>query len=222
MTVRDNVLFGLTVRRVPKAEQETRLRGVLETVRLGDLADRFPSELSGGQQQRVALARELIADPAVLMLDEPLSNLDAQLRLDMRLELRRLHAQTGRSFVYVTHDQIEALSLSSALMVMRDGRAEQVGAPDNVYADPQSLFVAEFVGNGKLNTFDIGPQGGDITLPGLTPSRPCRLAIRPEDVALADAPGDWTVQAMVSARLPMGPTTVLALALPGGAVCTME
>ncbi|MCA1777414.1 MAG: ABC transporter ATP-binding protein [Loktanella sp.] len=221
MSVRDNVLFGLRTRKVAKADQTARLHDTLETVQLGDLGDRFPSELSGGQQQRVALARELITDPAVLMLDEPLSNLDAQLRQDMRLELRRLHARTGRSFVYVTHDQLEALSLSSLIMVMRAGKMEQIGAPDDIYADPQSLFVAEFLGHGKLNTFPNGP-GVPLPLPGTARDRDVYLAIRPEDLEIADRADDWTRPAQVTAKLPMGSVQVLALSFPGDRTATLE
>ena len=214
MSVRDNVLFGLKTRKVAKADQTARLADTLDTVQLGDLGDRFPSELSGGQQQRVALARELITDPAVLMLDEPLSNLDAQLRQDMRLELKRLHARTGRSFVYVTHDQLEALSLSSLIMVMRAGRMEQIGAPDDIYADPQSLFVAEFIGHGKLNIYHERPGAPALPLPGLAQDSGAVMAIRPEDLQIVTAPDDWTLPARVTAKLPMGSTQTLALSLP--------
>lgn len=222
MTVRDNVLFGLTTRKVPKAEHPARLAKALDIVRIGDLAERYPSELSGGQQQRVALARELIVDPGVLMLDEPLSNLDAQLRLDMRLELRRLHQETGRSFIYVTHDQIEALSLSTEIMVMRDGHAEQIGPPDTIYADPQTLFVAGFVGHGKLNQINLPRADGNAAFEQVDPGRPALLAIRPEDLVLTDQPGPMTLPAQVTARLPMGPNTVLAVSLSTGERLTLE
>ena len=222
MTVRDNVLFGLTTRRVPKADRPARLARALDIVRIGALAERYPSELSGGQQQRVALARELIVDPDVLMLDEPLSNLDAQLRQDMRLELRRLHAETARSFIYVTHDQIEALSLSTEIMVMRDGRAEQIGPPDTIYDDPQTLFVAGFVGHGKLNQITLPLPEGNPAFQSVDPGSPSILAIRPEDLRLAEQPGEMTLSAKVTARLPMGPNTVLALTLPTGDSLTLE
>jgi len=222
MSVRDNVLFGLKTRKVAKADQAARLADTLETVQLGDLGDRFPSELSGGQQQRVALARELITDPAVLMLDEPLSNLDAQLRQDMRLELKRLHTRTGRSFVYVTHDQLEALSLSSLIMVMRAGKMEQIGPPDDIYADPQSLFVAEFIGHGKLNAWHPSPGKTALPLPGLTQDSDFVMAIRPEDLQIVTKRDAWTLPARVTAKLPMGSTQTLALALQGAGQATLE
>jgi len=222
MSVRDNVLFGLKTRKVSKVDQTARLADTLETVQLEDLGDRFPSELSGGQQQRVALARELITDPAVLMLDEPLSNLDAQLRQDMRLELKRLHARTERSFVYVTHDQIEALSLSSLIMVMRAGKMEQIGAPDDIYADPRSLFVAEFIGHGKLNAWHPQFDKTALRLPGFAQGSSLVIAIRPEDLQIVTEADAWTLPAQVTAKLPMGSTQTLALSLRDAGQATLE
>jgi iron(III) transport system ATP-binding protein len=146
LTVKGNVEYGLRVRRVEKKERERRVREALEMVRLENLADRYPSQMSGGQQQRVALARALIIRPDVLLLDEPLSNLDAQLRLEMREEIRRLHDQTGTTALYVTHDQEEALSIADRIAVLRDGVLQQVGAPRELYRRPATRFVASFLG----------------------------------------------------------------------------
>lgn len=146
LTVAENVGYGLEVRRVPRAERAQRVAEALTIVQMQDFAERTPNQLSGGQQQRVALARALVIRPDVLLLDEPLSNLDARLRLEMREEIRRIHDQTRITTIYVTHDQKEALSLADRLAVLRDGRIEQVGDPRTVYRAPATRFVADFVG----------------------------------------------------------------------------
>lgn len=151
MTVAQNVSFGLDVRRIRGAAAASRVRATLEQLQIAHLADRYPGELSGGQQQRVALARELTVGAKILQLDEPLSNLDARLRMEMRVELKRLHAETGATFVYVTHDQMEALTLSTRMAVMRDGIVQQVGTPRQIYETPTNLFVAEFLSLNRLN-----------------------------------------------------------------------
>ncbi len=148
LTVEKNVAFGLELRKVPAGQIKTRVQQALSLVQLDPtrFGQRFPRELSGGQQQRLALARAVVLEPQVLLLDEPLSNLDAKLRADMRLELKRLHHQLGLTSVYVTHDQAEALSLSDRVVVMREGHIEQVGTPEEVYRRPATLFVADFLG----------------------------------------------------------------------------
>jgi iron(III) transport system ATP-binding protein len=146
MTVAQNVEYGLKIRKLGRDERRNRVRAALEMVRLESLADRYPSQMSGGQQQRVALARALVIRPDALLLDEPLSNLDARLRLEMREEIKRLHAETGTTAVYVTHDQEEALSIADRLAVMRDGRIEQIGTPRDIYRRPRTRFVAQFLG----------------------------------------------------------------------------
>jgi len=146
MTVYENVEYGLNVRKVPAPEKRQRVRRALEIVQMEAYADRSANQLSGGQQQRVALARALVIEPDVLLLDEPLSNLDAQLRLEMRLEIKRIHAESGITAIYVTHDQKEALSLADRLAVMREGRIVQVGTPREVYTSPANRFVAGFIG----------------------------------------------------------------------------
>jgi len=145
-TVYDNVAFGLKLRRRPQAEIAERVGRILDLVRLGDLAARYPGELSGGQQQRVALARALVVEPSILLLDEPLSNLDASLREEMRFEIRRLHEEMRITSVYVTHDQAEAMVTSDRIAVMNQGRIEQIGTPEEVYERPSTQFVASFIG----------------------------------------------------------------------------
>ena len=146
LTVKGNVEYGLRVRKVDNASREKRVKEALEMVRLGHLGDRYTSQLSGGQQQRVALARALVIRPDVLLLDEPLSNLDAQLRLEMRREIKRLHEETGTTALYVTHDQEEALSIADRIAILREGVLQQVGTPRELYRAPVSRFVAEFIG----------------------------------------------------------------------------
>lgn len=159
LSVRGNVEYGLRVRKVPREERDRRTLEALKMVRLDHLADRYPNQLSGGQQQRVALARALVIRPDVLLLDEPLSNLDAQLRLEMRREIKRLHGETGTTALYVTHDQNEALSIADRIAVLKDGILMQVGTPRELYRLPTSRFVAEFIGEtnfvpGTLKHFD--------------------------------------------------------------------
>lgn len=146
MTVAQNVAFGLKIRRVSSAEMQKRVREILEVVKLDALADRYPAELSGGQQQRVALARAIVVKPSVLLLDEPLSNLDANLREEMRFEIRRLHDEFDITMVYVTHDQAEAMVTSDRIAVMNKGRIEQIDRPFDLYSRPRTRFVASFIG----------------------------------------------------------------------------
>jgi ABC-type sugar transport system ATPase subunit len=147
MTARENLTYGLRVRKVPALEIARRLERIVEMTGLADLLERTPERLSGGQQQRVALGRALMREPAVLLFDEPLSNLDAKLRAEMRAELGRLHRETGSTALYVTHDPVEALSLADTLVIMRNGRVEQQGRPRDVYGSPANVFVAQFLGH---------------------------------------------------------------------------
>ena len=158
MTVFDNVAYGLRVRRRPRAEIDTRARAALDLVQMGAYADRRASQLSGGQQQRVALARACAFSPQVLLFDEPLSNLDAKLRGDMRLELRELQHRLGVTSVYVTHDLEEALAMSDRIVVMRDGIIEQAGTPTEIYERPRNAFVADFVGSSNLVSGTLRPD----------------------------------------------------------------
>jgi iron(III) transport system ATP-binding protein len=150
MTVRENVAYGLKMRKLQPAERKDRTEAALRAVKLSDLGERYPSELSGGQQQRVALARALAPKPEILLLDEPLSNLDAALRGDMRLEIRRLHDEFHNTSIYVTHDQVEAMSMADRIVVMNAGRVEQIGTPQDVYDRPASKFVARFLGGSNV------------------------------------------------------------------------
>src|SRR5512140_374921 len=152
MTVEENVGFGLKLRKVPGAEAKRRIDEMLEVVQLGRLRDRYPAELSGGQQQRVALARSIVVKPAILLLDEPLSNLDANLREEMRFEIRRLHDEFKMTMVYVTHDQSEAMVTSDRIAVMNKGRIEQIDAPFELYRNPKTKFVAGFIGRTNFLT----------------------------------------------------------------------
>ena len=166
MTVAENVAFGLEVRKVPRAETRRRVDEILEVVRMQHLRDRYPQELSGGQQQRVALARAIVVQPGVLLLDEPLSNLDANLREEMRYEIRRLHDEFRITTVYVTHDQAEAMVTSDRIAVMNQGRVEQVDAPRELYARPRTRFVAGFIG--RTNFLEAEARGDDVVFAGFT------------------------------------------------------
>ena len=181
MTIAENVAFGLRMRKVPKPETDARVRAALAAVKMEDKASRKPNQLSGGQQQRVALARALVVQPRCLLLDEPLSNLDAKLRLEMRLEIRRICKEAGLTAVYVTHDQKEALSIADRLAVMRNGRLEQVGAPLEVYRRPKNRFVASFIGETNFLPPDF--FGAQASFPGAA-----ALSVRPETVRFGAPP----------------------------------
>ena len=205
MTVAENVAFGLRLRKVPHAEMAQRIGKVLETVQMRHLADRYPAELSGGQQQRVALARAIVVEPAVLLLDEPLSNLDAQLREEMRAEIRRLHEALRITTVYVTHDQAEAMATSDRIAVMNKGRIEQVDTPFEIYTRPKTRFVAGFIG--RTNFIDGKRAGTRITFDGFAieaarfseigaNGHALTFSVRPQSlrlVATAEAVGDGVV-----------------------------
>jgi putative spermidine/putrescine transport system ATP-binding protein len=200
MSVRKNVGFGLAMRHVPRDELDRRVDAALELVRLGNQGDKLPGQLSGGQQQRVAIARAIVIEPPLVLMDEPLSNLDAKLRLEMRAEIRRIHNQLGGTTIYVTHDQDEALSLADRIVVLRDGRIRQVGRPDELYENPAHLDVAEFMGfrnriPGKVTAIADGMAtiaAGNATLRGratdaLNPGDAAMLMARPDDLAPAAA-----------------------------------
>ena len=195
MTVADNVAYGLTLRKLPRAEIARKVSGILATTKLTDLAMRYPGELSGGQQQRVALARALIVDPETLLLDEPLSNLDANLREEMRFEVRRLHDEYRYTTVYVTHDQSEAMTTADLIAVMNAGRVEQFGPPEDIYARPRSEFVARFIGSsnivkGKaLDSGHITVAGVPIscTGAGLAAGKDAAISIRQHEILIDPA-----------------------------------
>ncbi len=196
LSVYENVAFGLKLKGMRGSELDERVQSGLKSVGLSTFANRKPAELSGGQQQRVALARSMVMEPKVLLLDEPLSNLDARLRLDMRTELQRVQKQTGVTMIFVTHDQAEALALADRIVVMKGGAIEQIGTPEEIYNRPQSSFVADFVGfenifpleGGKLRT-----GNGLIDLSSHAPSA-AGLAWRPRMVTLGEGPFRGTVR----------------------------
>ena len=181
LSVIENIAFGLEVRDVPRREARERAKRAAALVGCDDVLDRRPGTLSGGERQRVALARALVREPDVFLLDEPLSNLDAELRAQMRVELKALHARVGGTMVHVTHDQVEALVLGDRVAVLRDGALEQVGTPDELWHEPANAFVARFVGAPGMNLL---PAGGPVRVDGLPADRTLRLGVRPEAVRL--------------------------------------
>ena len=185
LSVAENIVFGLRVRKVSKSDIETRLKRALNLLGLDRYANRRPSQLSGGQQQRVALARALVADARLCLMDEPLSNLDAQLRQEMRHELRTLQQELGLSVVYVTHDQTEAMSMADQVVLLREGRVEQVATPFDIYRVPRTQFAAQFIGSSRMNMLRI--ERGCIAGTELRVNAPAGaifLGLRPEDIRL--------------------------------------
>jgi len=212
MTVAENVAFGLVVRKAPAEEVKRRVGEMLDVVKLGHLAQRYPAELSGGQQQRVALARAMVVRPEVLLLDEPLSNLDANLREEMAGEIRRLHDEFRFTTVYVTHDQAEAMTISDRIAVLNLGRLEQIDTPWNLYNRPRTPFVAGFIGQTNLVQGEL--RAGRFQLPGLSGAVPvagndqaqAQVSIRPQSLSLGAAGGSLLAlgQVAVVARTYLG------------------
>ncbi|TCR75714.1 ABC transporter ATP-binding protein [Rhizobium sp. BK376] len=197
LTVYENVAFGLRLKGMRGQELDARVGSGLKSVGLANFAGRKPGELSGGQQQRVALARSMVMEPKVLLLDEPLSNLDARLRLEMRTELQRVQKETGVTMIFVTHDQGEALALADRIVVMLNGRIEQIGTPEDIYNRPISAFVADFVGFENVFALDgskLKTAKGAITLSEPAPSDAAGLAWRPRAVTLGSGPFRGTVR----------------------------
>jgi sn-glycerol 3-phosphate transport system ATP-binding protein len=193
LSVRENIVFGLRVRHVPAAERERRLARVAALLGIGPLLERKPGQLSGGQQQRVALGRAIVAETPVCLMDEPLSNLDAQLRHDMRREIRTLQQTLGITMVYVTHDQVEAMSMADRVVLLRGGRIEQDAAPDTLYARPATVFAARFIGTPPMNVLRLADGAGGATIRGTDAPRlfACAgehrlLGLRPEDIRISD------------------------------------
>jgi putative spermidine/putrescine transport system ATP-binding protein len=197
MTVRENIAFGLRMRRVPRAQIAGRVDEAIALVQLEGHADKYPGQLSGGQQQRVAFARAIVIEPPLVLMDEPLSNLDAKLRLEMRTEIARLHRELGLTTIYVTHDQEEAFSLADRLVVLRDGVTQQIGTPDEIYFRPANLYVADFVGFRNALAMTLERRDGDagvaradgmrargtVVGPGAA-DEPVSVAIRPDDLVV--------------------------------------
>ena len=240
MDVRSNVAYGLKMRGVSAAEKDQRVRHALETVQMQAYAARMPNQLSGGQQQRVALARALVVEPDVVLFDEPLSNLDANLRLEMRTQIKDIHQKIGRTMIYVTHDQAEALSMADHIAVMRRGRLVQVGTPRELYTRPRSAFVAEFIGGTNLlhgtleelgDLLTVSTQAGLIHakngVEGLARGTPVLCSVRPESLRLKPAgepngsPGTDAVNELVAevrSIMYLGDIEEYSLQLPDGVV----
>lgn len=223
MTVAQNVAFGLQMRKVPKSEQSAKVQRALDMVRMTQLADRFPRQLSGGQQQRVAIARALVIQPDVFLLDEPLSNLDAKLRVEVREEIRALQQNLGLTTIFVTHDQEEALAISDRVAVMHDGKIQQIGTAKDLYENPVNPFVANFLGkmnffSGKIQNDSFATALGDVfkTKPGSTDFE--LLGVRPERVKFDafNAEKDTILDVAVEKVSYLGPLIELGLTTPRG------
>ncbi|WP_028444836.1 ABC transporter ATP-binding protein [Chitinimonas koreensis] len=237
MSVKKNIAFGLDIRKVPKKEQEEIIGRVAKTLQIEHLLDRKPSQLSGGQRQRVAMGRALARNPTLFLFDEPLSNLDAKLRVEMRTEIKLLHQRLGTTIVYVTHDQIEAMTLGDRIAVMKDGEVKQFGSPQQIYDTPANLYVAGFIGSPSMNFIPctLGEEGGraTVTLDGqkvlLGPLSEAQrgfvgkqviLGVRPEQLtdpasANRDQPDLQTIAAKIEIVEPTGPDTLATVMLNG-------
>ncbi len=230
MTVFDNVAFGLKLKRLPRDEIQKRVENALERLQMLEYIKRYPSELSGGQQQRVAIARAIVSEPKLLLLDEPLSNLDARLRIDMRSELKRLHEELGTTVVYVTHDQVEALTLSTRIAVFFEGELVQVDTPISIYTNPNDLRVADFIGNPRTNFVEGTAQREGDTLSVHSPlgtmtfdaqdftdaampmeEFPCILGVRPEQVLLRKFSDTQALSGNIYACQPAGSETLVQI-----------
>jgi multiple sugar transport system ATP-binding protein len=233
LNVYSNIAFGMRLRKVPKNEIDTRVRKAAETLGIEDVLDRRPRELSGGQRQRVALGRVIVREPRVFLMDEPLSNLDAALRMDMRAELIKLQERLGITTFYVTHDQVEALSMGDRVVVMLRGKVQQVGTPTALYEQPSNAYVASFIGSPPMNFLDGAMSGESLSLPAdsvtlalpqaaaadaaKASGREVRLGVRPEHISLSDQPvgdGVYGLQGKVDTVEPLGHTTLVRIILP--------
>ena len=225
MSVADNIGFALEMRKVPKEARTKRIHEVAAMLQIENLLDRRPAQLSGGQRQRVAMGRALARDPQLFLFDEPLSNLDAKLRVEMRAEIKRLHHVSGITSVYVTHDQIEAMTLGSRIAVMKDGVLQQIGTPDEIYRTPVNTYVAGFIGSPMMNFIDgvaegAGAQtrfvfaGGSLDLPA-PGGRPITLGQRPEHIHLA-TDGGWRGEVLLVE--PTGADTYVVVKTQAGLV----
>ena len=232
MTVRENVAFGLTLSRTPKAEKERKVAEAARILQMEHLLDRRPSQLSGGQRQRVAIGRAIVRDPSVFLFDEPLSNLDAALRMDMRMEIGKLHQSLNASMIYVTHDQVEAMTLADKIVVLRGGEVMQIGSPMELYHNPANLFVAGFLGAPSMNFMtvdvrDMGAEGATIANGSLDPisvgtkGRPivkggkATLGIRPQYMQ-PTAPDQGMLHGTVALTERLGSETVVDVTLRDG------
>lgn len=205
MSVRENIEFCLKNNKVPKAERERRIAKVAKIVGLEEYLNRKPSQLSGGQRQRIALARAMVKEPAVFLMDEPLSNLDAKLRTTMRSELIQLHQELKTTFVYVTHDQVESMAMADSIVLMDQGRIMQQDSPEKIYNDPNNIFTAQFIGTPPTNILPIAGS-------------PCRLGYRPEKVQLLDQKPEagYVRQGTILTREMLGSETIYKVRIPEG------
>ncbi len=219
MNVYKNMTFALEIQKFTKEEMDKRVKKALAEVKMSGYEDRYPREMSGGQQQRIALARMLAYSPKVFLMDEPLSNLDARLRMDMRTEIKRLHHVSEATTVYVTHDQVEAMTMSTTIAIMKEGVIQQMGTPDQVYHYPANLFVADFIGNPKVNLMPGWVSGkntvdiGKINIPVKTFNKTgdVVIGVRPEDINIKTAPENGAVEFNAYSVMPSGAeTTIIA------------
>ncbi|MFP7569435.1 ABC transporter ATP-binding protein [Marivita sp. S2033] len=222
MTVRKNIGFGLRTSKMSKADKEARIEEVAGILGMTDLLGRKPSQLSGGQRQRVAIGRAMVRDPAVFLFDEPLSNLDAQLRTQMRLEIKRLHQRVGNTIIFVTHDQVEAMTMANRIVIMKDGHIQQVGTPAEVYHQPANTFVARFIGAPSMNMLTGTVVGSKLRLAAgteidlnvaLPEGRDVILGVRPEDLHPGDGPE--LVRGPVLVQEPLGHETLIYVGVEG-------
>ncbi len=232
MTVKQNIGFGLYTSRMSKEEKEQRIQETAKMLELQELLERKPSDLSGGQRQRVAIGRAMVRDPAAFLFDEPLSNLDAQLRSQMRIEIKRLHQRLGTTIVYVTHDQVEAMTMADRIVVMKEGVILQVGTPTELYENPVDVFTARFIGNPSMNLLDAHTtenssfilSGSDHMIPkGLSDQetgKAIKVGIRPQALLVGGetAETDLTLSGEILATEPMGSETLVHIDVPGGKV----
>ncbi len=221
MTVRQNMEFGMKINGVPPDERARRVAEAATTLQLQDYLDRKPGQLSGGQRQRVAIGRAIVKEPKVFLFDEPLSNLDAKLRIQMRVELEALHRQLGSTMIYVTHDQVEAMTMADKIVVLNGGRVEQVGPPLELYHRPRTEFVAGFIGSPAMNFLEVsleagGARYGEILLPlSYQGSGPARLGIRPEHLVLG-APEAGHLSGEILVKESLGGESFLHVTTGGG------
>ena len=218
MTVRQNIAFGLYTSKLSKEEKAAKVEEAGRILDLTKLLDRRPSALSGGQRQRVAIGRAMVRDPAAFLFDEPLSNLDAQLRAQMRIEIKALHQRLGTTIAYVTHDQVEAMTMADRIVVMKDGHILQAAPPMEIYDNPVDVFTARFIGTPSMNILPARRDGAGVAM---TPGTPEVLAgLRPQDLRIGDAPGagGMVLSGKVTAVEPLGPETLVHFEAEGHAV----
>jgi multiple sugar transport system ATP-binding protein len=226
MSVKKNIAFGLRSSKMPKPDKEKRIQEVAGILDMVDLLERKPSQLSGGQRQRVAIGRAMVRDPAVFLFDEPLSNLDAQLRTQMRLEIKRLHQRVGNTIIFVTHDQIEAMTMADRIVIMKDGHIQQVGTPAEVYHKPANTFVARFIGAPSMNMLSARVTDGGVTLEGgqrvamefdrIPEVSDVLIGVRPDDLHPDDI--NPIISGQVTVLEPLGPETLIYVETPSGEV----